>query len=256
MNIFNKKMANIKTDDKKSYKVTRDWLVQMYDLIEGTDLLRDIAYTADDIQSYALNDDDIKRFRDSAKEKLKQISKYEDKHFHDDPILSETIINDLNLGDHQIYPFGAFGALASVAKYLMADIDYKLKLEKQLKSLLEAKYKADPERKALLRRFSNEGITRIWARTEDNNSFLDVIGDIEEIRDILNKHDNYIFEQVISKNYSKASIYEDEVYSLQIMEDGRYSPNASKFEIRYAGVASASVGSLDCVLPAKEKKKA
>lgn len=81
-----------------------------------------------------------------------------------------------------------------------------------------------------------------------------MIGDIEEIRDILNKHDNYIFEQVISKNYSKASVYEDEAYSLQIMEDGRYSPNASKFEIRYAGVASASVGSLDCVLPAKEKK--
>lgn len=148
MNIFNKKMANIKTDDKKSYKVTRDWFAQMYDLIEGTDLLRDIAYTADDIQSYALNDDDIKRFRDSAKEKLKQISKYEDKHFHDDPILSETIINDLNLGDPPIYPFGA---LASVATYLMDDIDYKLKLEKQLKSLLEAKYKADPERKALLR---------------------------------------------------------------------------------------------------------
>ena len=251
MNIFNKKMANIKTDDKKSYKVTRDWFVQIDDLIEGTDLLRDIAYTAGDIQSYALNDDDIKRFRDSAKEKLKQISKYEDKHFHDDPILSETIINDLNLGDPPIYPFGA---LASVATYLMDDIDYKLKLEKQLKSLLEAKYKADPERKALLRRFSNEGITRIWARTEDNNGFLDVIGDIEEIRDILNKHDNYIFEQVISKNYSKASIYEDEAYSLQIMEDGRYSPNASKFEIRYAGVVSASVSSLDCVLPAKGKK--
>lgn len=247
MNIFNKKMANIKTDDKKSYKVTRDWFVQMHDLIESTDLLRDMAYTAGDIQSYALNDDDIKRFRDSAKEKLKQISKYKDKHFYDDPILSETIINDLNLGY-------SFGALASVATYLMADIDYKLKLEKQLKSLLEAKYKADPERKALLRRFSNEGITRIWTRTENNNSFLDVIGDIEEIRDILNKHDNYIFEQVISKNYSKASVYEDEAYSLQIMEDGRYSPNASKFEIRYAGVASASVSSLDCVLPAKGKK--